>query len=156
MIHDGECGMDRALAVVEGTEETKRLVREAGELAAGVGAELLLLHVTTEEEFSDRADSLASIPNYDTEYNVDQARDGARQFADDIGREVFEGLDVEYEPVGALGDKERTILERAAERDCDHLFISGQKRSPTGKALFGDLTQSVILEFDGAVTVTTV
>ena len=58
--------MERALAVVEGTEETKQLVREAGELAAGVDAELLLLHVTTEEEFSDRASTLASIPNYDT------------------------------------------------------------------------------------------
>jgi nucleotide-binding universal stress UspA family protein len=148
--------MERALAVVEGTEETKQLVREAGELAAGVDAELLLLHVTTEEEFSDRASTLASIPNYDTEYSVGQARDGARQFADDIGREAFEELDVEYEAVGALGDKEETILEIAAERDCDHLFISGRKRSPTGKALFGDLTQSVILEFDGTVTVTTV
>jgi len=148
--------MERALAVVEGTEETKQLVREAGELAAGVDAELLLLHLTTEEEFSDRASTLASIPNYDTEYSVGQARDGARQFADDIGREAFEELDVEYEAVGALGDKEETILEIAAERDCDHLFISGRKRSPTGKALFGDLTQSVILEFDGTVTVTTV
>ncbi|EMA50046.1 universal stress protein [Halococcus salifodinae] len=148
--------MERALAVVEGTEETKQLVREAGELAAGVDAELFLLHVTTEEEFSDRANTLASIPNYDTEYSVDQARDGARQFAADIGREVFEGLDVEYEAVGALGDKQGPILDVAAERDCDHLFISGRKRSPTGKALFGDLTQSIILEFDGAVTVTTV
>lgn len=148
--------MERALAVVEGTEETKQLVREAGELAAGVDAELLLLHVTTEEEFSDRANTLASIPNYDTEYSIDQARDGARQFADDIGREVFEGLDVEYEAIGALGDEQETILDVAAKRDCDHLFISGRKRSPTGKALFGDLTQAVILEFDGAVTVTTV
>ncbi|WP_049900810.1 universal stress protein [Halococcus agarilyticus] len=148
--------MECALAVVEGTEETKRLVREAGELAAGVGAELVLLHVTTEEEFSDRANTLASIPNYDAEYSVDQAREGARQFADDIGREVFEGLDVEYEALGALGDKRETILDIAEERGCDHLFISGRKRSPTGKALFGDLTQSVILEFDGAVTVTTV
>lgn len=148
--------MKRALAVVEGTEETKKLVREAGELAAGVEAELILLHVTTEEEFSDRADALASIPNYNAEYSVGQARDGASQFADDIGREVFEGLSVEYEAVGALGDKQQQILEIADQYDCDHLFISGRKRSPTGKAIFGDLTQSVILGFDGAVTVTTV
>jgi nucleotide-binding universal stress UspA family protein len=148
--------MQRALAVVEGTEETKKLVREAGELATGVGAELILLHVTTEEEFSDRADALAAIPNYNAEYSVGQARDGASQFARDIGREVFDGVSVEFEAVGALGDKQQQILEVARQHDCDHLFISGQKRSPTGKAIFGDLTQSIILEFDGAVTVTTV
>jgi hypothetical protein len=36
--------MKRAL-VVEGSESTKKLVREVGELAAGVDAELLLLHI---------------------------------------------------------------------------------------------------------------
>ena len=63
--------------------------------------------------------------------------------------------DVEYEAVGMLGDKEEQILELAHERDCDHIFISGRKRSPTGKALFGDLAQSVLLKFDGTVTIRT-
>jgi hypothetical protein len=35
------------------------------------------------------------------------------------------------------------------------VFLAGRKRSPTGKALFGDQTQAVILDFDGAVTVIT-
>ena len=148
--------MKRVLVVVEGTESTKELVREAGELAAGVGAEVLLVHVTTKEEFSEYATSLASISDRDTGYSIDRAREGARQFADDIGQEVFEGLSVEYEAIGALGDKKEQVLKIAHENDCDHLFISGRKRSPTGKALFGDVTQSILLTFDGAVTVTTV
>lgn len=148
--------MERALVVVEGAESTKELVREAGELAAGVGAELVLVHVTTEEQFSEYATSLADIPERDTGYSIDRAREGARQFADDIGQEVFEGLEVEYEAIGALGEKKEQVLSIAHEKDCDHLFISGRKRSPTGKALFGDVTQSILLSFDGAVTVTTV
>lgn len=147
--------MKRALAVVEGTESTKQLVREAGELAAGVGAELLLLHVTTEEQFSEYATSMADIPARDAGYSTDRAREGARQFAADIGTEMFDGLDVEYEAIGALGDEEEEILDIAYERDCDHIFISGRKRSPTGKAIFGDLAQSVLLKFDGTVTITT-
>lgn len=148
--------MERALALVEEREATKELVREAGELAAGVDAELYLLHVTSEEDFADRAEALADIAGYDSSYSVDTAQEGARQFAEDIGREVFEGTDVAFEAVGRVGDTEDQIFAVADDHEVDHLFISGEKRSPTGKALFGDLTQSVILNFDGAVTVTTV
>ena len=147
--------MKRALVVVEGTESTKELVREAGELAEGVGAELFLLHVTTEEQFSEYATSMADIPERNVGYSGKRAREGARQFAEDIGTEMFKGLDVEYEAIGMLGDKEEQILDVAHERDCDHIFISGRKRSPTGKALFGDLAQSVLLKFDGTVTIRT-
>ncbi|UPM44988.1 universal stress protein [Halocatena salina] len=148
--------MQRALVVVEGTESTKKLVREAGELAAGVGAKVYLVHVTTKETFSEYATSLANIPDRDTGYSIDRAREGARRFAEDIGRDVFEGLAVEYEAIGELGDKKEQVLEVAREKDCDHLFISGRKRSPTGKAVFGDVTQSILLTFDGKVTVITV
>ncbi|WP_423746164.1 universal stress protein (plasmid) [Haladaptatus sp. SPP-AMP-3] len=146
--------MKRALAVVEASESAKELVREAGELAAGVGAELVLLHVTTNEEYEDTRTSLEGIPNLETSYTAGQALEGARQFAQDIGREVLDG-DVEYEAVGRIGDERDQILDAATELDCDHVFLAGRKRSPTGKALFGDRTQSVILDFDGAVTVVT-
>ena len=148
--------MKRALAVVEGDEAAKDLVREAGELAAGVGAELILVHVTTEEEFEAHREELEQIPKQEANYNVGQAIDGAKRYAGDIGREALEGVDVEYRVVGRLGNKARQILATAEEEDCDHIFLTGRKRSPTGKAVFGDTTQSVILDFDGAVTVVTV
>lgn len=147
--------MERALAVVEASESAKRLVREAGELASGVGAELVLLYVSSEEEYNETRQALADISDIDRTYTSGEALDGARQFAADIGDEMLDGLDVEYEAVGALGETETRILAKADAHGCDHLFIAGEKRSPTGKALFGDLTQSVILNFDGAVTVVT-
>lgn len=146
--------MKRALAVVEGTDATKEIVRQAGEFTDAVGAELLLLHVTSEEEFADRAEALASIPDVTAQYNVEQAAEGAREFAADVGREVL-GADGYFEAVGKLGETKEEVLSVAAERDCDHIFISGPERSPTGKALFGDTAQQVILEFDGPVTVLT-
>ncbi|MFB6269228.1 MAG: universal stress protein [Halobacterium sp.] len=147
--------MERAIAVVEASDSAKELVHEAGELAAGVGAELILVHVTTDEEYSERRESMMSIPNIDVNYTVDEALDGARKFAKDIGRDVLSDVDVEYEPVGRLGEKGDEILALADERDADHIFVAGRKRSPTGKAIFGDVTQRIILEFDGAVTVIT-
>ena len=148
--------MKRALAVVEGDEAAKSLVREAGELAAGVGAELVLVHVTTEAEFEEQREDLEKIPKQEANYNVGQAIDGAKRYAGDIGKEVLAGIDVNYRVVGRLGAKSSQILATAEEEDCDHIFLTGAKRSPTGKAVFGDTTQDVILGFDGAVTVVTV
>lgn len=148
--------MERALAVVEGTEAAKDLVAEAGELAAAVGAELVLLHVTDEDEYDERREELESIPTQETQYSIGQALDGAEQFATDIGREVLADVDVDYEAVGRVGDAREEILTAADEFDCDHIFIAGHKRSPTGKAVFGDVPQQVILEFDGPVTIVTV
>lgn len=147
--------MEHALAVVDGTETAKKLVREAGELAAGVDAELTLLHVTTEEEYVDRREELANLTDYSIEYDIERAQDGAKNFAANVGREVLDGVDVETESVGALGDRADTVLDMADRRGCDHVFVAGKTRSPTGKALFGDATQQIILDFEGPVTVVT-
>jgi nucleotide-binding universal stress UspA family protein len=45
------------------------------------------------------------------------------------------------------------VLAEARHRGCDHVFVTGRKRSPAGKAIFGDVAQRIVLEFDGAVTV---
>jgi hypothetical protein len=79
--------MKRAL-VVEPTDGSETLVREAGELAAGVGAELVHLHVTTVEEGESNREQLSNITNFENQYGIEQTREGARQFAENIGEEV--------------------------------------------------------------------
>lgn len=145
--------MERALVVVEAKDATKDLVREAGTLTAGVDAELVLLHVTTEAEFQGRQESLASVTDLDTEYGVGSALEGAQRFAREVGNEVLG--DQPFTAKGRLGDPQDKILDVVNEEDVDHLFIHGKQRSPAGKAMFGDLAQAVILNFDGPVTVTT-
>ena len=147
--------MERAIAVVEASDSARALVREAGELAAGVSAELVLVHVTNEDEYSERREAMASIPDLDVNYTLDEAVDGAGKFAKDVGRDVLADVDIETEAVGRIGEKGDEVLALADERDADHVFIAGRKRSPTGKAIFGDVTQRIILEFDGTVTVVT-
>lgn len=147
--------MDRALAVVGTSEAAKTLVREAGELAGGVDAELVVIHVTTEEEYNETREQLEQIPKEEVSYGVGQARQGAKQFAHDVASEVLEGVDVDWSAEGAVGRRAEAILEEARINDCDHVFIAGRSRSPAGKALFGDDAQTVILNFDGAVTIVT-
>lgn len=146
--------MERALAVVEAKEATKELVAEAGKLANGVDAELFLLHVTTEDEFQNRRSTLESVAGLDAEYNVDNARSGAQQFAQKVGKQALDD-GFEFKAMGRIGDPQEAILKTAEDHDVDHIFIHGKQRSPTGKAVFGDTAQAIILNFDGPVTVTT-
>lgn len=146
--------MKRALAVVGDTDESGHLVREAGELTAGVGAELLVLSVTPEDDYGAVRESRQRAGSQHV-YSIDQAVEDARQTAESIARDALADLDVDYEAVGSVGPVTDRILTTAAECECDHIFIVGRQRSPTGKALFGDVAQSVILNFDGPVTVMT-
>lgn len=143
--------MKRALAVVGETAASERLLAEAGELAAGVDADLVVLAVTPEGDYGDTRESRSRAGGQP--YSVDQAAEDARQRAESLARQVLDGIDVEYEAVGSVGSVADRILGTADERDCDHVFVVGRRRSPTGKAIFGDVAQSVILNFDGAVTV---
>ena len=145
--------MDHALAVAGPTETAKALVREAGELADAVGAELTLLHVTDEEEYEQRRSQLADVT--DRTYSIGQARDGARNYANDVGREVLSDIGVSYDATGRLGDPSDVVLQVADEIGADHVFVTGPKRSPAGKALFGDDTQRIILDATIPVTVVT-
>jgi len=147
--------MEHALVVVDASEGAKRLIREAAELAAGVDATLTLIHVTSEEEYNEKVSAMQRITEADVSYNLETAEEGGRQFVRDVAREVLEDNDVEYEAVAEVGDVVDEVLDEAEKRGCDHIFVAGRKRSPAGKALFGDTAQAIILDFDGAVTILT-
>lgn len=70
-----------------------------------------------------------------------------------IARERLEeaGMDVVVEGYG--GDAVRAILNVAEEHDADQIVLAGRKRTPTGKVLFGSVTQSVILDSERPVLV---
>lgn len=53
-------------------------------------------------------------------------------------------------------DPADTIVAVAEEIDADCIALCGRKRSPTGKAIFGSVTQSVMLSANRPVLVTTV
>lgn len=65
--------------------------------------------------------------------------------------EVLDDADVEYQLDEESGDPAEEVVERARELDVDCICVAGRKRSPTGKALFGSVSQDVILDSDRAV-----
>lgn len=60
-------------------------------------------------------------------------------------RDQLEELGVEVELLETSGSPPEEILIHAEKYDVDQICLGGRKRSPTGKALFGSVTQEVIL-----------
>lgn len=148
--------MEHALVVIEGKHDPGRLIQEAGQLAAGVDAKLTLLYVTTEEEYNQNIDSLSSyLERPDTRYSLDDAMRRAETMVKDLADELLQGTETDYSTAARLGEITDEALTYAAENQVDHLFLIGDKRSPTGKAIFGDDAQKIVLNFDGPTTLFT-
>lgn len=145
--------MNRALVVVTDTDRSDRLLRKAGEIAATGETELVLLSVARTESYEQTHEAVASIGSSDLVYTLEQAEESEKRRLTRAAKAAFEGVDVDYHPVVVFGREVDSILDVADAYGCDHLFIAGRRRSPTGKALFGDLTQQVLLSYDGPVTV---
>ncbi|RLM53674.1 universal stress protein [Halobellus sp. Atlit-31R] len=88
------------------------------------GAEVLILHV-----FSDNPEG-ASV------HQVEAVREV---------QDRLESLGVDVRLLEASGSPSEEILAAAEEHDVDQIAVGGRKRSPAGKALFGSVTQDVIL-----------
>ncbi|MES3160265.1 MAG: universal stress protein [Halorubrum sp.] len=66
-------------------------------------------------------------------------------------QEVLDAAGVESTHHETSGDPATEIGATAAAVDADTICVSGRKRSPAGKAVFGSVTQEVILSSDRPV-----
>lgn len=150
--------MNRALVVMDPGEAAKDLLAEAGDCVSCTGADIVLLAMITEDSRDRDIEILDQIGKVeDRSYGDQTPVEGAKRFVADIADDVLDDS-IEYTAVSRLigeGDGADTILSIGEQFECDHIFITGRKRSPTGKAVFGDRAQAVILNFDDYVTVAT-
>lgn len=151
--------MDRGLVLIEGIDSHRRLLQEAREHALGADAELVLLVTLSESEYEETRgmlDTIADVEN--TSYTDAEVLAAATNDAEELANDVLADRAVSYDIVPRVADENEhadTVIAVAEENDCDHVFVLGRKRSPTGKAIFGDLAQHVVLNFDGYVTLHT-
>ncbi|MUW13390.1 universal stress protein [Halorubrum sp. CBA1125] len=151
--------MERGLVVTGDSDAHRELLREAAENAVGTGADLVLLDLLDEAEYEHDIETLEEFASEEgVSYSKDTVIEGEAEETRELAAEVLGDLDVEYDvrvDVIEEGERAETVVEAGTEENCDHAYIHGRHRSPTGKALFGDFAQNVILNYDGFVTVTT-
>lgn len=130
------------VAAVDRSERAASVLEHARRLADDAGLELHVAHV-----------GAASVPNPKGGFDPDRDRAVTVQRSGGIAREIAEdvgGLG-EYEAVGLEGDPATALLEYSAEHDAEYIVVSARKRSPLGKAMFGSVTQSLLLDADRPV-----
>ena len=144
--------MSSILVVLVHDEPDERLLNAAKNYVTGTDTETILCRFVNRKEYQDEVQR-ENDPGEQVE-SVEMKEEEAKEVATRVGESYFDG-GISYTAHGLVGSVPDDILRFAEERNCEQIFVTGKKRSPSGKVLFGDVAQSIILNFDGPVTVTT-
>lgn len=120
-------------------EHVERLAEETVDIAGPTGASVVLAHAFTQEGFEEARSNL----HFDdaTPGQVATHNTAIRDLED-----VLQEADVDYSIEGAVGDPGETMVEMAETTAADIVVVGGRGRSPAGKALFGSVAQSIMLD----------
>lgn len=130
------------VAGVERIDRESNAVIEGEKHAEAFGEDLHVVHVLSQSAFRDlEQDSLSetgqTVP-------VDDIQTYAKETADDVASRTTD----EYEAVGLVGDAGDELVRYAKEQDASYICVGGRRRSAVGKALFGSVTQDVLMNAD--------
>lgn len=130
--------MYRVLAPVDSNEKRAKRVAEAITELPGQRDDIVVTVLNVFEEFDVtseggkiRSDEYFSDNNFPNSVSV--------------VTEIIEEVGISVEKRREHGDPADRILDVADDIDADAIAMSGRKRSPAGKAVFGSVTQSVLL-----------
>lgn len=137
------------VAAIKGSEQRTQIGTEAETLAEAFDESLHLVHVIEETEYTRLAENQSSKREADTTGTIED--NAAAAAADGIG----EVVDVDYELVGLVGNPSEEIIRYADDVGARYIVVGGRARSPTGKALFGSVSQSILLKSDRPVVTIT-
>lgn len=141
--------MDAVLIVHQGDDTSEELFESAKTHVTGTGKEVIIYNFINKNKVKRDLQRQAQ-----PDRTIEEMKKSAEKETKTIAEDIFEE-EIPYTVIDGIGNVPEDIIQVTGEYGCEHIFINGRKRSPAGKAIFGDTAQSVILEFDGPVTVTT-
>jgi nucleotide-binding universal stress UspA family protein len=121
---------------------TEELTEAVLDVAAPTGANVVFLHVFSEQAYQTGIEEAGFDP--DDPPSPDELA-SRLEAIDSMAAELGEA-DVPYGIEGRIGDEADAILEAATDVDADVLYVSGRKRSPTGKAVFGSTVHRLLMD----------
>lgn len=142
------------VAVGRGDDEQERMEHLAAaveDLAESIDPdpEVVLLHVFGEEELEEWIEQL----DFDKPGDADASAVARRHSATRTLGNLLEDAGVGYAVRGEVSDDRPTsIVAVADEIGADRILVGGRGRSPTGKAVFGSVSQQVMLSANCPVT----
>ncbi|GAD51655.1 universal stress protein [Halarchaeum acidiphilum MH1-52-1] len=137
------------LAVGPGdADRVEALASNLLDIVVPTGADVVLAHVFTEDEYESTLENLSVEGDRDVSADeVSRRHATIRQLSGDL-----DDAGVDYTVRGEIGNHGQRIVEIAEDEDADLVIVGGRKRSPTGKAVFGSTAQEVMLSAPCPVT----
>lgn len=154
------------LAAVDGADRIDPVVEVGHDLASAYDDDLVVLHVMDEEDFErmrggrrnrggtpfvvgGEPSNLTYRSGEASDYTLEDAMEDAAS----IAREVVDGTlggsrGRRVTTKGEVGEPAEEIIREADREGARYVVVGGRRRSPVGKALFGSVSQSVILNAD--------
>jgi len=136
------------VAAIDKSERAESIVEEAEILAEAFDESVHVAHVLTRSDFLDMGRTAEKEAGKST--NVDKVQQAAAK----VSQRASDSLSVNSEAVGLVGEPAKAIIEYASEQDARYIIVGSRKRSPTGKAVFGSVAQSVIINGEVSVVAT--
>lgn len=118
------------LVAVSTTGSNDHLMDRAITQAELEDATLIVANVMPQGLFDSRQnaiDSIHSLHDDGFSYTSDQAMEGARTFAAGVVADAIGDSDVEYAPVGAVGNVGQNLLRIAEEYGCGTIMLSDER-----------------------------
>lgn len=127
---------------VDAGEKQDEVVNDGASLADAFDEPLHVVHILSQSRF--RKLETTEVEQTGKTIPMETIKEQARQIAESNAQQ----LDQEYETVGLVGDPKERLPDYAEDENARYLVVGNRKRSPVGKALFGNVMQSVLLNTD--------
>lgn len=137
--------MYTVLMAVDSNEEMAIRSAEAVESLPCSATDVDVVILNVFKEFEVRDDSIVDSDEYYDPSDYPESVSKAAEILEDAGVTITTRRE--------HGEPAESIIAVADEIDADCIALGGRKRSPTGKVLFGSVTQSVMLSADRPVHV---
>lgn len=142
--------MYHVLLPVDGN--TDRLEKQLETLTTLPGGDEITVTVLYVHEEVDTMPDEAGKSIIDSVNNAIEDLQGLPQTVEQAAEEI-EAAGMPVDVVETQGKPTDRIIEAAEELDVDAVLIAGRRRTPVGKAVFGSVTQGVILQGERPVIV---
>jgi nucleotide-binding universal stress UspA family protein len=120
---------------------TDELTEAILDVAVPTDASVVLLHAFSERAYEEGIEEAG----FDPEESPSADELAGRLEGIDQLSEALDAVEVSYEIRGEIGAEGETILQTTERVGGDLLYISGRKRSPTGKAVFGSTSHRIMM-----------
>lgn len=143
-------GLETVVLAVGGRDEDRveRLVDVATQITSPERSTVVVVHVFDKDSYTETVQSISE--QADEYINPDELASRMNVVQELTDRLAERSIDCEVR--ATKSGKGEGIVDIATEQSADQVIIGGRRRSPTGKAIFGSMVQTVLLNAPCPVT----